>query len=106
MCQQFDIRRLSTSCTRAGKFKERFEKLRAKAPASADPEADFKALLAEFSKTGSDARVGMKQVPEIGVMFSQWLERDDRAALAYIAEAYQQPGPSRIVTVRWRSIRR
>lgn len=82
----------------------RFEELRGTLPVSSDPAADFQKRLSEFAaRRGSEeplltpgARID--ELATLGVLLSQWIDLDAKAAFASMASGYATAGDSRIVT--------
>lgn len=81
----------------------RFEELRGTTPVSADPAADFQKLLAEFaSRRGAGeplltpgARID--ELATLGVLLSQWIDLDAKAAFTFMGNGYATAGEARIV---------
>ncbi len=82
----------------------RFEELRGTMPVSSDPAADFQKRLAEFaSQMGAGeplltpgARID--ELATLGVLLSQWIDLDAKAAFLFMGNGYAKAGESRIVT--------
>ncbi|MES2921304.1 MAG: hypothetical protein V4819_07150 [Verrucomicrobiota bacterium] len=87
-----------------GSLGDRFNELNKSLPVSADPAADFRKLLAEFSarqasgEPGLSPGPGMDQIATLAVVLGRWMDLDAKAAFAFIGKGYATAGGARIVS--------